>query len=136
MGENIKMIAVNSVGGAASEDGEHGLFKFGRVKPSATGETEFWIGVPKDMLPFMAALSLKMLPQPEKGLNVTLPAVLQAQKVSVGKGPQGQIAVSMTIEQGAVISFEIDELQAQSIATALENILGNKFPPGKPSGLN
>lgn len=133
----IKAHLIASVGGTPGSDGKVGLVKFVREKPMTNGETDLWMAVPHQLLPYLATVAIKILPQPPEGMTRDVPHVLDAEEIVFGLGPKGELVLSLTIEKGATLSYRLDVGQAETLLSALRDALGNPSlgpPPGmKPS---
>lgn len=114
---------ISQIGGARSSDGRFGLIRFIREKPMDTGQTDVWVAVPTNLLPYLATVAVKALPQPQGG---TIPAVLNARGVALGGGPNGEIVLSVALEKGAALSYRLEPKQAEGLLAALQQALGGK----------
>ena len=132
-GDQIKAHKIASIGGTRGSDGEVGLVRFRREKPMTNGETDLWMAVPNQLLPYLAVQAIHLLPQPPNSL-IDHPHVLDAKEVAFGVGPTGELIVSMTIEQQATLSFQLDAGQAMLLAQAIRDALG-KADFSAPSGV-
>ena len=117
----VKAHQIASIGGARSTDGRFGLIRFVREKPMDDGSKDVWVALPNAMLPYLATVAVMQLPQPQGG---TIPHIMQAKGLAVGVGPNGEILLSMKIEQGASLSYQLGREQAEGLLTGLRNALG------------
>lgn len=117
-----------------SDDGQYGLMGFRRVRPDNRGDDTIWIGVPTALLPHLAVSAIKAIPQPTGGMTEDHPAVFALDAIQFGKGPNGELVLTLTFELGAKLSVRIDELQAHGLADGLALTLGRSDQPRPPSG--
>ena len=110
---------ISAISGDRSSDGEHGLIRFGRVEPTPDGQKDVWVALPNKLLPYLATTAIKTLPQPGLGGTTDVPFVLKAEGAEFGVGPEGQIVLTVGIEQSATLSFEISQDQARSLLADL-----------------
>ena len=110
---------IKSLSAARATDGEHGLIRFGRDKPTPDGQTDVWVAVPNKLLPYLASSAIKALPQPDGGGTANVPFVLFAEGAEFGVGPEGEIVLTVGIEKGATFSFQISQDQARSLLADL-----------------
>lgn len=130
----IKAHMIAAIGGTAGSDGKVGLVKFVREKPMTNGESDIWMAVPHHLLPYLATVAVKLTPQPaDHGATKDLPFVLDAKYVEFGQGPQNQLVLTVELEKGASLSFELDAGQAHGLASGIQTALGKADfapPPG------
>jgi len=125
----IKAHQIASIGGARSSDGQFGLIRFVREKPMDDGSKDVWVALPNALLPYLASVAVMQLPQPQGG---TIPHIMQAKGLAVGVGPNGEILLSMKIDQGASLSYQLDRSQAEGLVTGLRNALGKNGTAAAP----
>ena len=113
---------IASISGARSSDGQFGLVRFVRKVPMPDGQTDVWMAVPAKLLPYLATVAVKALPQPQGN---TVPNVLTARRVRLGGGPDGEIVLSVTLEKGATLSYRLDSAQAEGLLAGLQKAVGN-----------
>jgi hypothetical protein len=129
----IKAHEIESVGATRSDDGLFGLMQFKRKTPMTNGEDSLWMAVPVNLMPYLATLCFRMLPQPTDGMKKDIPSVFNAQAFEFGINESGQMVLSIELERGAAISYELDRGQASALLVALQNCLGDvdlRPPPG------
>jgi len=122
---------IASLSAARSSDGEYGLICFGREKPMPDGQKEVWVAVPRKLLPYLATSAIKALPQPGLGGTTNVPHVLSAEGAEFGVGPNREIILTVGLEKGATISFQLDKAQAKSLLDDLQDAVkdaGGKKP--------
>ena len=119
---------IASIGGARSTDGQFGLIRFVREKPMQDGTKDVWVALPNPLLPYLASVAVAQLPQPQGG---TIPHIMRAKGLAVGAGQAGEILLSLTIEQGASLSYQLDREQAEGLLKGLRDALGKEAPPPK-----
>ena len=112
---------IASLSGARSSDGQYGLIRFGRDKPMPDGQKDVWVAVPNKLLPYLATSAIKALPQPGLGGTTDVPNVLSAEGAEFGVGPGGEIVLTVGLEKGATISFQLDKAQARSLLADLQD---------------
>jgi len=112
----------------ASDDGCYGLMGFRREHPSPQGDDAVWLAVPTSLLPHMATEAIRIIPQPESGLEGHHPAVFEAMQTQVGIGPLGEIVLTITFDQGAALSVRIDENMARGLRDGITLALGDGEP--------
>lgn len=120
---------IASIGGARSSDGQFGLIRFVREKPMQDGTKDVWVALPNNLLPYLASVAVMQLPQPQGG---TIPHIMQAKGLAVGVGPNGEILLSLKIDQGASLSYQLDREQAEGLLTGLRNALGKNGTASAP----
>ena len=125
----VKAHQIASIGGARSSDGKFGLIRFVREKPMDDGSKDVWVALPNALLPYLATVAVMQLPQPQGG---TIPHIMQAKGLAVGVGPNGEILLSLKIEQGASLSYQLDREQAEGLLTGLRNALGKNGTASAP----
>jgi hypothetical protein len=106
---------------ARSSDGEHGLIRFGRKEPLPDGQKDVWVAVPRKLLPYLATSAIKALPQPGLGGTTDVPHALTTEGAEFGVGPGGEIVLTVGLEKGATISFQLDQKLAQSLLADLQD---------------
>ena len=139
----VKAHQIASITSARSADGRFGLIRFVREAPLQDGTTDLWMAVPTNLLPYLATVAVKALPQPEGG---TVPHVLAAQGVALGVGSGGELVLTVTLEKGATLSYQLDPAQAAALHARLSDVLAKPGtngtakakakakPPAKPNG--
>ncbi len=120
---------IASIGGARSTDGKFGLIRFVREKPMQDGTKDVWVALPNAMLPYLATVAVTQLPQPQGG---TIPHIMPAKGLAMAVGSKGEILLSLKIEQGASLSYQLDRGQAESLLAELRNALGDKGKADAP----
>ena len=121
---------IESLSSARSSDGQHGLIRFGRKEPMPDGQKDVWVAVPNKLLPYLATSAIKALPQPGLGGTADVPHVMSAQGAEFGVGPGGEIVLTVAVEHGATLSFQLDMDQALSLLADLQDAV--KDSGGKP----
>ena len=114
---------IASISGARSSDKRFGLVRFVRAVPMPDGQTDLWMAVPANLLPYLATVAVKALPQPQ-GNNV--PNLLTARRVALGGGPNGEIVLAVTLEKGATLTYQLAPAQAEGLLAGLQKALGDK----------
>jgi len=128
----IKAHQIASIGGARSADERFGLIRFVREKPMDDGTSDVWVALPKKLLPYLASVAIKQLPQPSgTGASRNVPHALKAKQVAVGVAPSGAVILSLMIEQNAALSYQLDPTQAREILNILQAALGDGPAPPK-----
>ena len=123
----VKAHKIASIGGARSSDGEYGLIRLVRDTPMPDGNSDVWVAVPKKLLPYLASVAVKQLPQPTgTGASRNIPHALDAKQVAVGVAPSGQVILSLLIDQGAALSYRLSAGQARQVLDILQAALGEK----------
>ena len=123
---------IASIGGARSSDGEYGLIQFVRDTPMPDGTSDVWVAVPKKLLPYLASVAVKQLPQPAAtGASRNVPHALKAQQIAVGVAPSGAVILSLMIDKGAALSYQLDPAQAREVLNILQAALGAAPPKAK-----
>ena len=112
---------IESISGARSTDGNYGLVRFVRKVPMPDGQTDVWMAVPANLLPYLATVAVKALPQPHGN---TVPNLLTARRVQLGGGPKGEIVLAMTLEKGATLTYRLARDQAEGLLAGLKKALG------------
>jgi hypothetical protein len=129
----IKAHEIEGLGAQLSDDGLFALIQFKRKRPMTNGEDSLWMAVPRNHMPYLATLCFRMLPQAKDGMNKDIPAAFDAQVVEFGATASGQMVLTMELERGAAISYEIDRGQAEALLSALQSCLG-QVDLGPPPG--
>ena len=123
----VKAHQIASIGGARSSDGQFGLIRFVRDKPMQDGNSDIWVAVPNKLLPYLATVAVRHLPQPATTGGVrNIPHALDAKQVAVGVAPNGQVILSLLIDKGAAMSYRLSAGQAREVLTILQGALGGK----------
>jgi hypothetical protein len=142
----VKAHQIASLGGARSADGNFGLIHFVREKPMTDGTKDLWVAVPKKLLPYLASVAVKQLPQPPAtGASRNVPHALKAKQIAVGVSSKGSVILSVMIDQNAAMSYELNAAQAREVLNILQAALGDglatapakakaKPKPKKPNG--
>jgi len=112
---------IASLSVARASDGEHGLICFGRAEPLPDGQKDVWVAVPRKLLPYLASSAIRALPQPGLGGTTDVPHVLDAEGAEFGVGPGGEIVLTIGLERGATISFQLDKSLAKSLLVDLQD---------------
>ena len=112
---------IASISGARSSDGRFGLVRFVRAVPMPDGQTDVWMAVPANLLPYLATVAVKALPQPQGN---TIPHVLTARRTALGSGPNGEILLAVTLEKGATLTYRLDPGQAEGLLAGLQKAVG------------
>jgi hypothetical protein len=110
---------IASVSSARSSDQQFGLIRFGREAPMPDGQTDVWVAVPTKLLPYLATSAIKALPQPGLGGTADVPYVLPSAGAEVGVGPNGEIVLTVAVDQGATLSYQFDAKQAGALLADL-----------------
>ena len=126
---------IQSLSAARASDGEHGLIRFGRAEPMPDGQTDVWVAVPKKLLPYLATSAIGALPQPGTGGTTDVPHAIHAEGAEFGVGLGGEIVLTVGLEKGATISFQLDKALAKSLLDDLQDAVkdssGKKPKPSK-----
>lgn len=125
----VKAHQIASLSGARSSDGQFGLIRFVRAVPLPDGQTDVWMAVPANLLPYLATVAIKALPQPQ---GTTVPNVLAAKGVALGGGPNGEILLAVTLEKGATLTYRLDPAQAKGLLAGLQKAVGNAKNGARP----
>ena len=125
----VKAHQIASIGGARSSDGQFGLIRFVREKPMDDGSKDVWVALPNALLPYLASVAVMQLPQPHGG---RVPHIMRAKGLALAVGPNGEILLSLKIERGASLSFQLDRDQAEGLLTGLRNTLGKNGTASAP----
>jgi hypothetical protein len=112
---------IASLSGARSSDGQFGLVRFVRKVPMPDGQTDVWMAVPTKLLPYLATVAIQALPQPQ---GTTVPSVLNARRVALGSGPNGEILLTVTLAKGATLSYLLEPGQAEGLLAGLQKAVG------------
>jgi hypothetical protein len=121
---------IASLSSARSSDQQFGLIRFGREVPLPDGETDVWVAVPTKLLPYLATSAIKALPQPGLGGTADVPHVLPSLGAEVGVGPNGEIVLTVAVEQGATLSYQLDAKQAGELLADLAEAVAETKPSG------
>ena len=119
----VKAHQIASISGARSSDGRFGLLRFVREQAMPDGQTDLWMAVPTNLLPYLATLAVQALPQPQ---GSTVPNIFKAKAAKLGVGQSGELVLSVTLEKGATLSYRLERGQAEGLLTALQDALGAK----------
>jgi hypothetical protein len=128
----IRAISAEGVTSQSVNDGAFAILQFQRTNPDPNGGTMVNVALPMQMMFYVAVAALNAIPKPDPGLTGHHPFVLAAQQVQLGRGPNGQIIFTVELEQGARLSFELDQGQADSLAAGFATVASPVV--GKPSG--
>ena len=113
---------IESISGARSTDAQFGLIRFVRKVPLPDGQTDVWMAVPANLLPYLATVAVKALPQPQGN---TVPHLLTARRTALGSGPNGEILLAMTLEKGATLTYRLDLGHAETLLAGLQKAVGD-----------
>ena len=122
---------IASLSSARSSDQAFGLIRFGREVPLPDGETDVWVAVPTKLLPYLATSAIKALPQPGPGGTADVPYALPSLGAEVGVGPNGEIVLTVAVEQGATLSYQLDAKQAGALLADLAEAVAETKSSGK-----
>jgi hypothetical protein len=127
----IQAHKIASLSSARSSDRQFGLIRFGREVPLPDGQKDVWVAVPNKLLPYLATSAIKALPQPGLGGTADVPHVLPSLGAEVGVGGNGEIVLTVAIEQGATLSYRLDAKQAGDLLVDLAEAIADAKPGGK-----
>ena len=131
---------IASLSAARASDGEHGLIRFGRAEPAPDGQKDVWVALPNKLLPYLATTAIGALPQPGPGGTADVPHAVNAEGAEFGVGPGGEIVLTVGLEKGATISFQLGKSLAKSLLVDLQDAIedsGSRKPrasKGRTSG--
>lgn len=114
---------IASIGSARSSDGQFGLIRFTREKPLENGQSDVWMAVPTKLLPYLAVTAVKALPQPGTGGTANVPFALATQGAEFGVGANGEIVLTVGLEKGATLSFQLDQGLGKALLADLEDAI-------------
>jgi hypothetical protein len=133
--EPIKAHEIADLGAVRSDDGKFGLMQFKRARPASNGDTALWMAVPIHLMPYLATLCFRMIPQAGTGFKEKdVPAAFDAKVVEIAANAVGQFVLTVELEQDAAISYELDRGQAEALLVGLQIALG-KGDFGPPAGM-
>ena len=137
MTEKIRGLRIKGLRAVKATDGKHALIGFDRHKPAPNGQTTVWMAVPTRMLPYLATMAIKQMPQPSGEAIKDAALAFPAFEVAFGTNADGRHILNITLEQGATISYELDDGQLSGLSQVMAQsaaALSMKPPKGsKPN---
>lgn len=119
MSGKIRGLRIKGLRGAKAPDGRFAFIGFDRQDPAPGGQKTVWMALPRPMLPYLATLAVKQMPQPTGDRPQDAPFALPAFEVAFGTSPEGKHVLNITLEQGATISYELDDGQVAGLAKVM-----------------